>query len=290
MKTFSITNEIDHTHVRFDSFADYVAASAQRNPNPYPTETFTASNSFTAYTTLTNARDLMASGWREGADRIRAVSQGVQQAIPDTVLAAHRPVQVWDVTGLSLDVATFLSGQPECFMDEIVPERGERIDGNGIVRIAVNLSASCGVKAKELETRGVYAAALSDVLELLGYRVQIDGFFCDKAKHIGADGKLTTNLHVLQFPIKRADEALEIDRLSFVLAHPASLRQIGFHVQDVVGYRDSVYGHPRALLAQYHGDVTIGELAWRSNSDVDTANKVLEQLKALGIDLGVEAL
>ena len=290
MKTFRITNEPDHTLVRFESFADYVAASAQPNPNPHPTETFNRSNHFTGYATIHTARSLMASGWQDGSAKIRSVAERVKQVIPDTILAAFRPQQIWDVTGLVLDVATFLDGQPECFIDEVIPERGEHVDGNGIVRITVNLSASCGVDSRQLETKGVFVAALADVLESLGYRAQIDGYFTDKANHIDAKGTTKRGLHVLHFPIKRTDEALEIDRLSFVLAHPASLRQIGFHVQDVVGYRDSVYGHPKALPAQYHGDVNIGELAWRSTSDVDTANKVLAELKALGIDLGVESV
>ena len=290
MKTFRITNESDHTLVRFESFADYVAASAEPNPNPHPTETFKRSDRFTGFATITTARNLLASGWEQGSAKIRAVSERVKQAIPDTVLAAFRPEQIFDVTGELLDVGRFLDGEPECFVDEIVPERGDRIDGNGIVRITVNLSASAGVDSRELETKGVFVAALADVLESLGYRAQIDGYFTDKANHIDAKGTTKRGLHVLHFPIKRTDEALEIDRLSFVLAHPASLRQIGFHVQDVVGYRDSVYGYPKALPAQYHGNVNIGELAWRSTSDVDTANKVLAELKTLGIDLGAESV
>lgn len=284
--TFTISQESDHTYVRFDSFADYVATAFARNPNPKPTETYRSSNNFTGYADLRDARGLMAEGWREGADRIRSVADHVRQAIPEAALQAIKPQQVFDVAGNLLDVGRFLDGEPEYFVDEITPENGERIDGNGIVRITINLSASCGIDSKQLETRGVYVAALADVLESLGYRVQIDGFFADKANHIDANGKTRDDLHVIQFPIKRSDESLEIDRLSFVLAHPASLRQIGFHVQDVVGYRDDVMGHPRTLPTRYHADVNIGKLEWRSTSDKDTARHVLGQLKTLGIDLG----
>jgi hypothetical protein len=288
MKTFKITNEPSHTLVRFESFANFVAASEQPNPNPKAKDsghTFDLSNNWTGFATFVEARNLLGSGWIDGATKVRSVSEHVRQAIPESSLLAFAPTQVFDVTGNVLDVGRFLDGEPEYFVDEVTPERGEKIDGNGIVRVTINLSASSGIKASELETRGVYVAALADVLESLGYRVQIDGFFSDEARHLDATGKIKEGGHVIAFPIKVADQPLEIDRLAFVLAHPASLRQIGLHVMDVVGYRDDVYGVPALLPAQYQGDVNVGKLSWESASDADTAKQVLAQLKTLGIDL-----
>jgi len=205
------------------------------------------------------------------------------------VLSAFRPEQVWDVTGEQLDVGRFLDGEPECFMDEVVPDRSEQIDGNGIVRITINLWASAGISPDELRTRGVFVAALADVLESIGYRAQIDGYVAS-ATHHDVKGKMLKRPLVIAFPIKRPDEALEIDRLSFVLAHAASLRQIGFHVMDVVGSRAKYYGSPCTLPKVYEGHVPVNALHFRDLTDKDTAKQILDQLKQLGVDLDTDDL
>jgi len=279
--------ESSHTLVRFDSFADYVAAAEAPNPSHLIGNHFNKGNEWAGYATLAQARDLMSSGWEKGANRVRSISDRVKQAIPDSVLSAFRPEQVFDVTGELLDVGRFLDGEPECFMDEIVPERGDQIDGNGIVRITINLWASAGITPQELETRGVFVAALADVLESIGYRAQIDGYVASATDH-DVKGKLVKRPLVISFPIKRPDEALEIDRVSFVLAHAASLRQIGFHVMDVCGSRAKYYGSPCALPKVYEGNVPVNALHFRDLTDFDTAKQILSQLKALGIDLDLD--
>ena len=286
--TFATSFEKAHTHVSFGTFADYVSAAESKNPSHLAYSGFKDSSDFTAYASLRDARTFLTHGWPEGAAKVRSVSERVKQAIPDSALNAFRPQQIWDVTGLSLDVATFLDGQPECFMDEIIPERGDHVDGNGIVRISINLWASCGITPEELQTLGVFVAALADVLETIGYSAQIDGIICSATDH-DVEGKMVKRPLVITFPIKRYDEALEIDRLPFILAHPASLRQLGFHVMDVVGSRASYYGSPCKLPAGYAGDVLVNALEWRSHEDYDTAKAILGQLKALGIDLDLDS-
>ena len=291
MKNYRISTDADTkaTLVQFDTFADYVAATQAENPRD-PELKHRKADDWTLYTTFAQASKMITSGYREGADRIRAVAERVQQAIPESLLQQVKPQQIWDVTGEQLDVGRFLDGEPECFMDEFIPERGERLDGNGIIRITANLTASCGVNAKELERRGVYAVALADVLESLGYRVEITGVICSECNHIDATGRRKNGTHVLLFPVKASDQPLEIDRLAFTLAHPASFRTLGFNVMDVVGYRDSGRGRPHDLPQKFRGDINVGKLAWRSEDDVDTANAIISQLKDLGIDLGAEAL
>ena len=293
MKNYTISNEAGHTLARFDSFASYVAAAQERNPATHGGGGhFDQSTKWTHYTTLGTARGLLSAGWQEGAERILTIAEKVRQALPAAALEAFKPITIADVTGSVLDVERYLHGDPECFWTEWTPDEGEQVKGKGIVRLTNNLWASSGITPEELMNKGVYVAALADVLETLGYRVQIDGFVACYAEHLNAKGKMTKSTLVIHFPIKSADQPLEIDRLAFVLAHPASLRQVGFHMMDVVGANSRHYGTPApsGLPSAYKGDIAVDGLAFRSSNDKDTAKAILAQLKELGIDLDLDDL
>ena len=170
---------------------------------------------------LDGAYKISRQGWQEGRERFRnqiidAKSTGTAKVIARAAMFEN------DVVGSFPDIGAYLSGVPDCMMT--ATETGAALSTPVIeVNIAMGYLAQAG--AEEIANYGSAIALLIYQLEEDGHSVQVN--MIKKAK-AGRDTFVT------KVPAKEAGQPLDIDRLAFVIAHPAMARRILFRVMETV--------------------------------------------------------
>lgn len=203
--------------------------------------------------TFEQAVELARRGWPEGAAKALELRAEVESAVRD-LINARSTSYTFDVAGEFVDVGRFLSGEPECFGSE---SQDYGNNAKPVVKIVANLAASGAVSPQSLFVRGAAIVAAVDILEALGRRVEV---WASKgsARVRGSDnGAYET--HVL---VKKADQPLDIDRLGFVIAHPASLRRLFFSLMEQHGHLpNDTYPHRVTV----EGDAIVTEHSLRGS-------------------------
>jgi hypothetical protein len=224
----------------------------------------------------------MENGWKEGLDEVNRIKSQIVgklkglMPVEETVFLDHT------YTGM-IDMGRYIEGDPECFM-ELQDSDECRKDGQKIVRIVYNCSASAGVNSDVLYKRGAMCLALVDLLEMTGVRVELE---------VGEGvGDYDNNKFEIRFTVKRSDEALDMDRLAFCIANPDFLRRICFRweetattqkVREQFGFtRYGGYGIPAEL--EDKGDIYFCDaMLNRLYTDEDYAKRLMEELRKQGI-------
>ncbi len=221
------------------------------------------------------AKNAARNGWPEGLAKIAPVLARVDEliahALPENVIA-------WDVTGETPDVGALLSGVPENMMTTEEAEGAARM-----VRVLVNVGASCAVSASTIEARGTIACALVDALERAGYRCEVLAGWVQETRGY---------TYTTRALIKRAEEPLALDRIVFTLVHPSFMRRILFRCMELIpnkGMRDSFlrgnsYGCPSHMIGQA-GDIVIGELYGTNWTPDKCADEVKRYLQEVGVHM-----
>lgn len=242
--------------------------------------------------TWRGALALARTGWAEGSDQVRKLSDRYVHQITNLV---DKTVYYYDVSGSYVDVGRYIDGEPEHFV-EFATER-VRDAGTRMHRIMVQGSFSCDTPHEAIIRRGAAITALVDLLETLGIRCEIVSSATLSERSYGTN----RNWFEFRVPLKEADEALDIDRVAFALAHPASLRRLGFAVmeslipytmRDFFGIRkNGSYGYPVnspdtvfCASGHYMGGLPIGGGTW-NNGDAYAMDWIKQQLTQLGITL-----
>lgn len=199
----------------FESVSDYFDASkrgARPNESSHaPDGDFRQTESFEA------ALAIARYGWPQGARDV----QRIRERIEDRLLTKIKKQETThDVAGCMVDVGRFCDGVPECMVD-FTEE-----DGHGVrtIRIAFNAGYPCIMKTNEINTWGAAIVALVDAFEHAGTRVELDAVI-----HLNGCG--ASEMHH-RINVKSAQDSLDIDRLSFIAAHPSFLRRIVFGVME----------------------------------------------------------
>jgi len=163
-----------------------------------------------------DAMKLARYGWPEGTAKIR---QGLDIA---KHLTDSKPIRVLEnaIVGFVPSVPDFLIGNPESMLafsevnSPVLP----------ILKIEANLTVAGMVKHNTIVNRGIALVSMIDALETAGYQIELVGYI-DTA---GNDGT-----HIRQeFPIKSPGMFLELDRFSYILAHPSVLRMLHFRLLE----------------------------------------------------------
>lgn len=162
---------------------------------------------------------LTRTGWPEGRAQIGPAMQEVLGARSDTLL----PRRVYRVTGMYPCVPRALVGDPECYV-----ARGDAITkAQPVVKFLVSLNRLAIVDAEQIKWRGAAILAATDAFEAAGTRVEIECLLRSKMDH--ADGPRVYRQH---FIVKRAEDVLDLDKLAFVLMHPAPHRVLHWALMD----------------------------------------------------------
>ena len=88
------------------------------------------------------------------------------------------------------------------------------------------MAASAGISGQEMFNKGATIAALIELLERAGKRVELKG----RMAVTGYDKPVSTFRY--QMIIKEAGEPIDVDRIAFALAHPGCLRRLGFSIME----------------------------------------------------------
>jgi hypothetical protein len=223
-KSFSVARPLlepianPHVFEEFRSIEEFLDAVANRPSQMADRYSRGYHPQFTLTDSFDEALTLAKLGWREGAAKAREMSQRLSGSFPGEVRNRRewRP-QVYG--GGTLNVASYLQGRPDCYSHRSF-QRADKF-----VRIVMNIGALASVEPETMIARGVAAAALTDYLELNGYRVSI--LMVSKCSRGLGDYSIG-----LSVPLKNYNEALDLDRVVFFTAHPASLRRLVFSYRE----------------------------------------------------------
>lgn len=296
--------------LEFDSFAAFVEASLAPRINPFRTGSRDRHDSGIAYEikragkklivgvehfrgtkTFEDAVKLAREGWAEGLRHAESIRAQLKDRIQGSL--AERQVVQWDVAGAGVDIGRYVTGEPENMIDfatEFVeaPQR--------FLRVAVNIGASSSVDKSEMIARGAAAAAMVDLLEASGIRVEVLAVKRSQGgeKVWGIDPKTGRAKKVdvrngkffnLSIVLKRVEEPLELDKIIFALAHPSMLRRLWLSVveskRDIHVQLGEHYGYSENWNGQ--ADVHVGALqSWNESA---LAQWVIGQLEAVGVGM-----
>lgn len=218
------TNTNKVTTRRFDSFDAFLAQAAivPGQQDSSSSRSTTVDKNWAGTKTFDEALSLATKGWAEGAAEALGLRASIDSAVRE-IVCARQAAYTYDLTGDSVDVGRYLSGEPECFSTQT--DNGESSSGK-VVRLVANLAASGSVSSKSLFARGAVILAAVDIIEACGHRVEL---------HI-AHGSCNAKETFQQFTlIKSASQPLDVDRLAFCLCHAACLRRLAFSVMEQHG-------------------------------------------------------
>jgi hypothetical protein len=279
MKTKKKTSR---TH-NFDSVSQFVAESVPKARASGLTDYRDDSRSQRSWYGTPNfeaAERLLSTGWREGAERIAALRDRVS-GIVEAVKRAKTQQVSYDVTGEWVDVGRIATGEPECC--------GVQIDDGSsaterVVTLRYNAAVSCSVSTDAITARGVAVLAAVDLIESCGVRCEV--YYSQGSRAFGgAEDHLECNVLV-----KEAGQAVDLDRLAFVLTHPSFFRRFGFAFLEGNGHRPGCSA-PAALsdVGQRDGTIEINQVCTPTGlDDEELAEHILSIAAACGIDLDDE--
>lgn len=223
------------------------------------TRTLKNNDSWTGYVDFEGAVKLASEGgWSEGRDRASRITDVHSDKI-GTML--ERPEWHYDVEGPSLDVARYLDGEPECWLTpKMVLTDGP---STKLLRVVVNVSAASGISTDVMISKGAVSAALVELLELAGHRVELSVVFA--ASELKDRGDRVETI----VRLKRFDDAFDHERFVFALAHPASLRVLAVTAWETLPKEARVSlsipgrcGFPADVHETDRGDIYIGRTAF----------------------------
>lgn len=114
------------------------------------------------------AMRIAKEGWREMRPKVDEYQSAIMDKVRETVDLTHVPTL--DLMGAAVDVGEFLTGVPEC-MIAFPTEPNPTVDRT--LRVVMDPGASGSFGADELARRGAAVACLLEVLQILGYSLEI---------------------------------------------------------------------------------------------------------------------
>lgn len=138
-------------------------------------------------------------------------------ALPCELIKIASPSYQMDTEGLFFDVATFLNGTPECWVNE-----NWNNDNKPVKDFYINATFSQSVSQKTIFEKLIQVVQIIDSLEGNGQRLNV--FICCYAK--GSKGKDS-----LLCKIKDSSEPVNIEQLIYLCASPAILRYCFIRLQ-----------------------------------------------------------
>jgi hypothetical protein len=223
------------------------------------------------------ALKIAREGWQEHLDVTVEVAESAVNLIEqDNEVDTFEPV--WDLTGSEVDVARYLSGEPENMIDYPL----HKIAKPGtIITLCASVGYSAGISSGTIIKRGQVITAFALALGRLGHSVEMwaDSTMAGTYK----DG--TTRVLV-----KGANDVLDPARILAAYAHPSTLRHLVFASTHgwPAGYRKAIgigdsYGKPSPPPKTLpEGTIYLPEL--KSYGDIPDAHEALrDMLRDVGL-------
>jgi len=137
------------------------------------------------------------------------------------VRQGNRSVTRWGEAGSQVDVARYISGEPECMMETVRARRAAPI-----LKIAVERCVPHFVTAEEIRATGASVLAVVEALRTAGVAAEIWVTFSISSG--GGDGHKLSE----QVLVQEAGRALDLDRLAYWVGNPAAFRRLGFALYE----------------------------------------------------------
>lgn len=272
----------------FDSWGPYVDLAEHGETNmPLTTQGSRESDrgGWAGTSSFEEALELVINGWPDGEKKTRMLSRGLFAHVSHLI---ERQNVIYDVEGNGIDVAKYLNNEPECwqrFETELTDGPGHRL-----VRLMFNFSVSGGVSTNVIMARGAVIAALIELLEYAGHRVELTAI---------QSIQRGSNYGELRVRVKEFSQNLDMGRVVFALAHPSMLRRLAFSVweRSLNGMERSKlgigthYGFPCDSLGDrgdiYVGKALLGAVQWEDEKQAE--RWIMDELKKQGVTLSVAA-
>ncbi|MCA1800753.1 MAG: hypothetical protein LC650_05620, partial [Actinobacteria bacterium] len=225
------------------------------------------------------------AGWKKGLSYINEDME-VLLSIP----GAGRPEYKRDYHGAFIDIGTYVSGRPDCWIAET--ESQDVHTSGRIKRIAVGASFMGGVSPTQYRRRGASIMAIIDLLEEQGFRVQLD---------LIATSNAGRGSHSTKIRAKQAEDSLNREKLAYALMQSDYFRRFVFGLR---GLRHSDIFHKDgggATINLKHAEKPDGtpysedydllfpnadDDYWNDYNTVKGARgTIIKELKSLGVDV-----
>lgn len=226
---------------------------------------------------------LATVGWQgESNTAMEIASEAIEAVEREHEMVSFHPV--WDVAGCEVDVARFLSREPENMIDyEIVPVT--RV--GRVIVLCASVAYSGSISTDAIKRRGQAIAALAMALSQLGYATEL---WADMS--IGDDDRMADIFSRTRVLVKGPNDTLDPAQIMFAYSHPAMYRALGlpalhecperFHRALNIGPYGN-YGYP-ANPKQDLPEGTIYLPSVLSGKDIPNADEVLlKYLRELGV-------
>lgn len=249
MESLCAEMELEAKDVCID-MADSIAEAIHQGHTKYDKGAFDRRSShdrdgeFTGTDNWDHMNRIYDDGWVEGRERIAASLNGIYES-NSTRNGTNYAID-YDVAGAVPDVPVAASGDVFCMF---TPGDQER-DSKPVMRILVELSASCSVPSSHIANRGAAVAALVDEIETGGVSCEIISSHTTTLNHWGGRsvGKMIST-HVV---VKRAGENVNVDDIAFGLGHPSMHRRVMFGMLETCSakFKDEFtgnYGYPNSI-------------------------------------------
>lgn len=277
-----ITGTVEHKVVNFESWGEllHFAETRETKCKNLSSREHTSDDGWYGTSTFNKAIDLAQHGWPEGTERVAKLAATIADKITSLV---ERDITFMDTNGCAFDIGLVNMGVPECWANSYpVLQFGH---GRKVLRCVFNVSALADVNEQTMIRKGATAAVLIQALEYSGFRCEVT-LASGVEDTCGAACKEIDTYTI----IKPADQSLDIDRLVFALANPASHRRINFSVRE--GFWDFMecnqYGYGKSKDVADKGDIYIQrshgyEEQWAS--EANCVKWILEELKKQGVKI-----
>ena len=234
--------DLSETYWSVAEFANQAAEHASRARTKADGDNY----DWTGVTSFAEGITLAKDGWADELPETLALAESaVATANQEHMLDTFNPV--WDVTGAEVDVARYLSGEPECMIDFPLSKTSH---SGRVVTFVAGLCVSGSISPETMINRGRVMTALALALNTLGHAVEI---WIDINGH-GIDGNRNLT-HYQRVLVKSASDELDPAALMFALAHPAMFRVIALGAWD---------GYPGKWEKEFGDNLSRGRVGFRS--------------------------
>src|SRR5574342_1040838 len=169
------------------------------------------------------AVDLATNGWPEGA---KIATAKVEKIARRTISGTSKGLVTnvgYDVIGAAYDAGAVALGLPEAW-GVLQPEETKRA-----IRIVANIAVSGGVTEKAITERGLALTAIALVLQAEGFPVTVDiwtGSATRRGDWYEVDREKALGAHLVRIADAMSGSPLDVDRLTYALAHPSMFRKL----------------------------------------------------------------
>lgn len=229
------------------------------------------------------SKSLALMGWQEGLNEVDKFQVRISELLTSKIIR-HKPV--YSVAGNYIDIGSYLSNDPECF---VTREYDEENQEGKIITIVCSISFSAAIEPETIIQRGAMICALVDAVEYAGYRAEV---ICNDACSRLSSDKEGNNKEngwfEVDVTVKKANQPLNRIELAFCLAHPAMLRRLLFSVAEIEGWSDYAQNYGFPAKATNKGDLYIEELFTGVISDTIAIDWIISELEKLGVRIDKE--